>query len=60
MENKVILADTSVLIDFFRKTDKSKTILVSLLKEGYAFCISAITEYEIYSGASGDQKKFWE
>lgn len=54
------MADTSILIDFFRKTDKTKSLLVSLARDGYSFCISAITEYEIYSGATSAQIPYWE
>jgi predicted nucleic acid-binding protein len=60
MADKLILADTSLLIEFFRKTDKSKTHLFSLLKESHSFCICVITEYEIYSGASGPQLEYWQ
>jgi tRNA(fMet)-specific endonuclease VapC len=60
MAEKMILVDTSILIDLFRKTDKSKTALVSLVKDGYAFCISAITEFEIYTGANASQIDFWK
>ncbi|HVW14017.1 MAG TPA: type II toxin-antitoxin system VapC family toxin [Mucilaginibacter sp.] len=59
MAEKLILADTSVLIDFFRKTDKSKSRLISLIAEGYKFCICVITEYEIYSGATDEQLDYW-
>ena len=59
MANKVILADTSILIDFFRKTEKSNSVLLGLVKKGYSFIISAITEFEIYSGANKDQLPFW-
>jgi tRNA(fMet)-specific endonuclease VapC len=60
MAEKLILADTSLLIDFFRKTDKSKTALISLLKKGHIFCICVITEYEIYSGATISQLEYWQ
>ena len=60
MAGKVVLADTSVLIDYFRKTDKSKTQLIALLDADYTFCISVITEYEIYSGASPEQTIYWQ
>lgn len=59
MEKKVVLVDTSILIDLFRKTDKENTVLVSLVRQGYVFCISAITDYEIYTGASFGQIDFW-
>ncbi len=59
MENKIVLANTSILIDYFRKTEKSNATLVKLFSQGYDFCISAITEYEIYSGAAPSQLNFW-
>jgi predicted nucleic acid-binding protein len=59
MADKLILADTSLLIDFFRKTDKSKS-LISLVKKGYKFCICVITEYEIYTGATNEQLEYCE
>lgn len=60
MAEKLVLADTSLLIDFFRKTDKSKSVLISLLKKGYTFCICVITEYEVYSGATDSQLEYWQ
>ena len=59
MADGLILADTSVLIDFFRKTDKTNTLLYNLAQRGYRFQISAVTEYEIYIGAAADQQDFW-
>ncbi len=58
MAEKIVLADTSILIDFFRKTDKANSMLFALVREGYAFSISAITEYEIYSGATAAQQNY--
>ncbi len=60
MAEKMIMVDTSVLIDFYRRTDKNKSIWLSLVKENYYFAISAITKYEIYSGATQSQLKFWD
>jgi tRNA(fMet)-specific endonuclease VapC len=60
MADKIILADTSILIDYFRKTDKANSIWIILFDQGYDFSISAITHYEIYSGATSDQLSFWE
>lgn len=48
MADKVILVDTSILIDYYRKTDKANTIWMGLVKQGYEFVISAITKYELY------------
>ena len=59
MADKVILVDTSILIDYYRKTDKSNTIWMGLVKQGYEFVISAITKYELYSGATESQLTFW-
>jgi len=60
MAEKIIMVDTSILIDFYRRTDKNKSIWLSLVKDGYHFAISAITKYEIYSGATQNQLKFWD
>lgn len=59
MADKIILADTSILIDYFRKTDKANSKLIALFDEGYNFNISAITHYEIYAGATLIQLPFW-
>ena len=60
MADKMILVDTSVLIELFRKTDKDNALLVSLVKQGYGYCISAVTEYEIYRGAFLEQMTYWD
>jgi tRNA(fMet)-specific endonuclease VapC len=60
MADKIVLGDTSILIEFFRKKDKSKTTLVRLLEDFDRYCISAITEFEIFSGANESQKEYWE
>ncbi len=60
MEAKLILLDTSILIDFFRKTDNRNSILFSLAKEGYNFAVSAITTYEIYCGVNAMQLEYWK
>ena len=59
MANNLILVDTSILIDYFRKSDKSNSVLIALFDQGYDFSISAITHYEIYSGATALQLPFW-
>ncbi len=60
MADKIVLADTSILIDLFRKSDKANSKFVQLALEGYEFQISAITEYEVYSGATTVQLPFWD
>ncbi len=59
MADKIILVDTSVLIDYYRKTDKEKTIWLSFVRRGYSFAISVVTKYEIYFGATPSQLIFW-
>jgi len=59
MANQVVLVDTSILIDYYRKSDKSKSIWVNLVRQGHTFAVSAITKYEIYSGATENQLAFW-
>jgi len=61
METKVICIDTSVLIDYYRKKDKSKSLFFKLTKTYFLLTVSAITEYEIYIGsATIEQQKFWD
>ncbi len=59
MADKIILVDTSILIDYYRKTDKEKSVWVNLVRQGYSFAISAVTKYEIYAGATPTQLTFW-
>lgn len=60
MANKVILIDTSILIDYYRKTDKKNSSWFALIQQDYEFAISAISKYEIYSGATQSQLTFWD
>lgn len=59
MADKIIIIDTSILIDYYRKTDKANAQWVALVRQGYQFAISVITKYEIYSGATQSQLSFW-
>ena len=60
MADNVILVDSSILIDYYRKTNKANSVWVSLIDKGYEFAISAITKYELYSGATKSQITFWD
>lgn len=51
-----MLPDTSVLIDYFRKTKKDKSFLFELTKPNTQFVVSIITEFEIMIG-SDDGKR---
>jgi tRNA(fMet)-specific endonuclease VapC len=59
MADKIILVDTSILIDYYRKTDKENSAWIALVRQEYFFSISTVTKYEIYSGASQSQLTFW-
>ncbi len=54
------MVDTSVLIDYYRKTDKENSVWINLIRQGHKFVISSITKYEIYSGATQSQLNFWD
>lgn len=60
MADIIVLLDTSILIDYYRKTDKNNAAWISLIRKGYQVAISAITKYEIYSGATKSQLLFWD
>lgn len=59
MADKITLVDTSVLINYYRKTDKANSVWVKLVRQGYRFSISTVAKYEIYSGATKSQLDFW-
>jgi tRNA(fMet)-specific endonuclease VapC len=59
MENELILLDTSVLIDFYRKQNKSKSLFYKLSLKHQNFGISVVTKYEILIGSKSDKVSFW-
>ena len=58
MAKLLICLDTSVLIDYFRKENKSKTFFFKLAKD-HRFAISVLTKFEILVGSNEQQKEFW-
>jgi len=60
METKLICLDTSVLIDYYRKKDKSKSLFYKLTERYTFFAVSAITKYELYLGNTEEQNIFWD
>ena len=56
----MILLDTSVLIDYFRKQNKNKTVLFRLLLKNEDLAISVITKYELMLGSNSEQDLFWK
>jgi tRNA(fMet)-specific endonuclease VapC len=59
MADKKIMVDSTILIDYFRKTDKSKSILVKLSMNYDKLYISTVTEFEVINGATLAQLDFW-
>ncbi|EKB50975.1 type II toxin-antitoxin system VapC family toxin [Cecembia lonarensis] len=55
----MILLDSSVLIDLFRKKDKTKSYFFNLLSEENDFAISTVTQYEIGIGNKVSTSDFW-
>ena len=61
MENQsLIQLDTSVLIDYLRKTKKSNIFFVELTDRYDHFVVSVTTKFEIYVGCAEAQKSFWD
>lgn len=54
MENRTVLVDTSILIDFLRKEHKDKTIFWQL-REQSPCAISSVTLFELLVGAKTQQ-----
>jgi len=54
------MVDTSLLIDYFRKTDKNNARLVTHFKSYGQLYISGITEFEVLNGAKQLHLDFWD
>ena len=59
MENEIICLDTSVLIEFYRKTVKKNSVFYQLTKKYNLFDVSIVTGYEIMIGANAEQTEYW-
>lgn len=59
MADKIVLLDASILIDYYRKTDKNNSVLIGLVRQEYSFAVSVVTKYEIHTGATQSQLMFW-
>jgi tRNA(fMet)-specific endonuclease VapC len=51
MAEKRLMVDSSILIDYFRKTDKANSKLVAHFKNYEQLYISSVTEFEVVNGA---------
>ena len=58
-DNNKLMVDSTILIDYFRKTDKTKTNLVSHFKQYNDLYISSVTEFEVINGATEKHLEFW-
>ncbi len=56
MENRRILIDTSIVIEYLRSQNRQTTTLVKLF-ENNELCISVISIFELYNGATTQNKK---
>ncbi len=54
MENRDILIDTSILIDFLRKQNKKNSYLWKIKEKNFNCFVSTITVFELYAGAITD------
>ena len=59
MEEQIICLDSTILIDYFRQKDKTKSTFFELLKKAKLFAVSAVTEYEVLIGSNAEQDVFW-
>lgn len=60
MEKEIILLDTGILIEYFRRKDKEKAILYQLSLDNYEFKVASITQYEVLLGSNDSQISFWQ
>lgn len=55
MENRKVLIDSNILIEYLRNRDKENTTLVKL--QDYDFYISVVSVFELLAGANTNEKK---
>ncbi len=58
MKNNIILLYTSILIDFFRKKNKTNSIFYKLSKKYNRFAVSTITRFKIFVCQNKEQNEF--
>ena len=55
MDNRNLLIDTSIIIEHLRKQNKQNSILFKIV-DNYIFNVSTIVEFELFAGATNEQK----
>jgi tRNA(fMet)-specific endonuclease VapC len=58
--DKILMVDTSLLLDHFRKTRREASRLYQHIEQFDRIAISAVTEYEVLVGATHAQVVFWK
>lgn len=59
MANEMILLDSSILIDFFRKKRKERSAFFKLTEDHSSFSISVITYFGILVGCTDEVQDYW-
>ena len=59
MADKKLMIDSTILIDYFRKTDKNNSRLVTHFKNYDRLYISSVTEFEVINGSTPAHLQFW-
>ena len=54
------MVDATILIDYFRKTDKKNSRLIRHFQDFDQLFISSITEFEVINGATLPNLHFWD
>ena len=54
------MVDSTILIDYFRKTEKANSKLVAHFKNYDQLYISSVTEFEVVNGATQSHLQFWD
>ena len=59
MAEKKLMVDSTILIEYFRKTDKNNSRLINHFKNYDILYISSVTEFEVINGATENHLQFW-
>ena len=59
MADSKLIVDATILIEYFRKTDKANSKLVGHFKQYENLYISSVTEFEVINGATEKHLQFW-
>jgi predicted nucleic acid-binding protein len=60
MADKKLMVDSTILIYYFRKTDKANSKLIAHFRNYEHLYISSITEFEVVNGATKAHLQFWD